>query len=199
MLKFLAESDLDNKDNGVPISTSFFQFLSKDPKGPNLNPSTIHLLAKGGVMDGTMLLAYSQQPFCNMLLSLSANNLKNLSASNLATIKIFGNYVHQYDIITMTDSSDFSAIDPGMLLVFLWSQCWKTRLAVKKPWTLNSNLRLSKPNRHARPVLALYTYPGDLTTMLSLAGSHQGADYTFLAHGGRQHGQTAYSSSHPKP
>lgn len=122
-----SEDDEDEDgDVSLPLELSFF--LSSTKAGPRLDSSTRHLLALGGVHDTNTFVTYSQQPYHDMLLSARSQDLRDLSVSGLATIKLYGNYVRNHDLLDPEHASSFPGVDAGAYAVYYRSQRRGARL-----------------------------------------------------------------------
>ena len=87
----LSDTGLDTWVNEVtpPGLPDDFAAVLHDPQGANLDVATINLLSVSGVYNVNTFLQFTQEPFSNILCTLSDYHFSSLSSDKLCNAQIY--------------------------------------------------------------------------------------------------------------
>ena len=67
-----------------------FALILQNPQGANLNVTTINLLSASGVYDVKSFIQFTQEPFTDILCTLSDSHFSSLSSDKLCNAQLYG-------------------------------------------------------------------------------------------------------------
>ena len=70
-----------------------FPLILQDSQGANLDVATIELLSASGVYDAKSFILFTQEPFSELLSTLSDSYFSSLSSDKLCNAQLYGRYL----------------------------------------------------------------------------------------------------------
>jgi hypothetical protein len=111
----------DDKPSPLSMSDDLDFLLRHDDRGPKVDTTMINIPLQFGVIDGTSLITFSQQPFVDMFSSLPDSGLEELTKicqKELRDVKVFSQYLFDHDLFHDDGQIDPDSIDPASYLMF---------------------------------------------------------------------------------
>ena len=88
-----------------------FALILQNPQGANLDANTINLLSASSDYDVRSFLQFTQEPFSDILCTLSDFQFSNLSSDKLCNAQLYGCYLVEQQLVQDDGSIDIETFD----------------------------------------------------------------------------------------
>ena len=88
-----------------------FALILQNPQGANLDVATINLLSVSSVYDVKTFLQFTQEPFSDILCTLSNSHFSSLSRDKLCNAQLYGCYLVKQQLIQDDGTLDLATFD----------------------------------------------------------------------------------------
>ena len=93
---------------GLPAE---FALILQNPQGAHLDVATIKLLTTSGVYNVRSFIQFTQEPFTDILCTLSDSHFSNLSHDKLCNAQLYGRYLIEQQLVQNDGTFDVTAFD----------------------------------------------------------------------------------------
>ena len=132
-----------------------FVLILQNPQGANLDTDTIDLLSASSVYNVKSFLQFTQEPFSEILCTLSVFQLYALSGDKLCNAQLYGCYLVEQQLVHDDGTVDIMTFDWHAYYMYWHHHRHQVRISFNAAYHLEAETRhhetLAQPPRHGPP------------------------------------------------
>ena len=137
---------------GIPDD---FAWILQNSQGANLDVDTIDLLTASGVYDAKSFILFTQEPFSDLLSTLSDSQFSNISGDKLCNAQLYGRYLVEQRLVQTDGTVDTTSFDWREYYTYWHRHRHQVGISFNAAYQLEAEARrptqMAQPIRHGPP------------------------------------------------